>query len=109
MVLPQLRLLAHVVPIFDKAAELALLKLQLSKCVLVPVWTLVNASVESQIRAMLLEIAPTWGAMKIASLAKYLGAMLGPGVTDAHIWKEAVGKWWRRVLELPATSAPPSI
>eukprot|EP00959_Pyramimonas_sp_CCMP1952_P365575 7656488-Pyramimonas_sp.AAC.1 len=86
--------LAHITrlkPHFEAMSIMAGLRLQPSKCVLVPLWGILSDTDVAALRVELGTLMEGWGDFRIASFMKYLGVKLGPGATNDMQWAEAAG------------------
>ena len=74
-------------PIFDIIDGIAALRLNVAKCIIIPLWPYRD----DDLKEVLGNICPGWQAMQLADAAKYLGFYVGPGIDD---------KDWERVLDV---------
>ncbi|CAK0837872.1 unnamed protein product, partial [Prorocentrum cordatum] len=101
-------LLALIEPHFQAMGRLACLHLQPRKCVLVPLWLAADdlpAALQA-IRAALRGLVPSWSDFDIASKAKYLGFVLGPGSDLGDSWHAAATKYKQRTAVLQTVPVP---
>ena len=78
--------------IFTELEAVSCLRLNLEKCVLIPLGDRTHHAV----RASLSEWCPAWTAMHIADCGKYLGMVIGPGKGFSS-WRDPIQKAWSRV------------
>ena len=78
--------------IFTELEAVSCLRLNLKKCVLIPLGDRTHHAV----RASLSEWCPAWTAMHIADCGKYLGMVIGPGKGFSS-WRDPIQKAWSRV------------
>ena len=56
---------------------------------IVPLWEAFSPAVKSLTQRLLAFLAPEWCEIQIAEYARYLGVLIGPGVTLDIQWKAA--------------------
>ena len=108
-ILRSLALVQALEPIFVRMQRVATLRLQASKCVIVPLWTELSQPVVNAIREALGRLAPSWTNFRIQDHAKYLGTFIGPGATPAMIWDGPRQKYVARCKELGILQASADI
>ena len=79
---------------FSRVADVSGLELNVSKCVLIPLWVRAGGPLRH-----LEELVPAWRHFKISLSVKYLGAMIGP---DSHQfrWESADRKFHDRLQSI---------
>jgi hypothetical protein len=97
--LASFKLLKIAKPIFDKAADFAGLKLNPSKCVLIPVCYVDFPLAALAIQEWVARHLPEWKNFKIVRSHAYLGPAIGPSAGDS-IWDKSIAKYWARVLSI---------
>ena len=90
---------------FERASAL---KLNASKCVIVPTGQVFCAELVAEIRCLLLSVAPGWIDFKIKDRMTYLGFVLGPGV-DHDTWLKIIEKIRTTTRSIAEACLPASV
>ena len=80
--------------IFNSFGDISGLKLNLPKCVVIPLW---DGASSDQIA----QWEPAWDSMCVASWGRYLGLAIGPGKLE-HSWDNALPKYVQRAHDWSA-------
>ena len=79
--------------LFEEYEQISGLALNIKKTVFIPLWP---HNSECGLRNLIRELCPAWRNVKIASKAKYLGFVIGPGARDDS-WEAPTTKYMKRI------------
>ena len=80
--------------IFQELAQIAGLRLNKNKCVLIPLWP----SSPAQVQRELVATYPEWAQVQVAYSGTYLGVQVGPESCEGF-WDKALQKYTRRATD----------
>ncbi|CAK0883513.1 unnamed protein product [Prorocentrum cordatum] len=106
---PYLQRMALMVPladVFNQAAVLGDLHLNVKKCVIIPLWAKLTDAIRDDVAAFLQGHLPDWVPLKIAAEGLSLGVHVGPVADNDLQWAAAGSKWWQNAVVVGSATAP---
>ena len=82
--------------------------MKIPKCVIIPIAEAFSQSLVDRISSWLSTHLPTWTAVRISGHGTLLGIVVGPAA-GLRSWDKPLIKMKRRIADVAATSAPPSV